>query len=221
MRRKSIWIGAGFAVSLLFSTGSVASENLAKQGVRLMISVFNDADVSGGTLRQAEEEAERVFRRAGIEVKWLNCYAAGAPQESGDCREVKFPAHLHLRIVRKALRLKEGVLGVSFLGADGIGCQADLFYERMEELENSKRGTLASLLAHVAAHEVGHLLLGTNSHAPTGIMQGRWTDEQVAGINLAGLYFSAAESVRMRQRLSTAMEAGQRTPGLLGVRAGD
>ena len=29
-------------------------------------------------------------------------------------------------------------------------------------------------LAHVMAHEVGHLLLGTHSHAPTGLMAVSW-----------------------------------------------
>jgi hypothetical protein len=221
MRRTGFWIGAGFGFSLLFSSGGVAGENLVKPEVGLTISVFNNADVSGNTLRQAEEEAERIFRRAGITVKWLNCDATRPPQESGECREARVPAHLHLRIVPKALRMKEGVLGVSFLAADGTGCQADLFYERMEKLHNSGHGNLASLLAHVAAHEIGHLLLGTNSHAPTGIMRGHWTDQEVEGIHFRGLSFSAAESVRMQKRLSTAMEAEKRTPGLLGLRAGD
>src|SRR6267143_197809 len=123
MGGSRFWFGAGLGIALLFSSGSVAGENLAKRAVGLTISVYNDADAPGGTLRQAEEEAERVFRRAGIEVKWLNCKATGPLQESGACREVKSPEHLHLRIVRKALRLKAGVLGISFLAADGTGCQ--------------------------------------------------------------------------------------------------
>jgi hypothetical protein len=221
MKRKLFWTWAVLAIALLFSSSNVAAQNSAKPELRLTISVYNDANVSGDTLQQAEGEAVRVFRRAGVEVQWLNCEATAPPQESAACREVKFPAHLHLRIVRKALRLKAGVLGISFLAADGTGCQADLFYERMEELQNTRHGGLASLLGHVAAHEVGHLLLGTNSHAPTGIMRGHWTDEEVAGINLARLYFSPAESERMRERLSSKMQAEKHAPGLMEARTGD
>lgn len=204
MKGKPFWAWAGLGALLAVSNSSVADENPAKPELGLTISVYNDADVSRRTLQQAEEEATRVFRRAGIEVKWLNCEAISAPQESGACRQAEFPAHLHLRIVRKALRLKEGVLGISFLGADGTGCQADLFYERMEELHSRSHASLASLLGHVAVHEVGHLLLGTNSHAPSGIMHAQWTGEEL--INLARLYFSPSESERLRERLSSGFQ---------------
>jgi len=216
MLRKMFLIGTGLGIALLISSSRVGAKNLAKPEPVLTISVYNGADVPRDTLQQAEKEAARVFRKAGIEVKWQNCEAPAESQVSVACREAIFPAHLHVRIARKPLRAKDGVLGISFLGADGRGCQADLFYERMEDLTESSHGSLASLLGHVAAHEVGHLLLGTNSHAAAGIMQAHWT-----GDKLVGLYFSPAESARMRKRLAAGIGEEKRAPRLAEASADD
>src|SRR5438034_7361860 len=104
---------------------------------------------------------------------------AASEEASRACRELAFPTHLHLRIVRKSAGLKGEAMGISFQGQDGIGCLADLFYEPMEELERSDGTNVATLLGHVAAHALGHLLLGTNSHAAAGIMQARWTADEL------------------------------------------
>jgi len=103
-------------------------------------------------------------------------------------------------------------MGISFQGEDGSGCYADLFYEPMEQLHGSKGTDIASLLGHVAAHEIGHLLLGSNSHAAAGIMHARWTAEELASARVGGLAFLEKESLRMRARLATAIQASKEGP---------
>lgn len=206
MHRKMLW-GCFSLIFFLALPGPLLwSKPPFEASARVTISMYNDAGVPRSTLRRAEDEAERIFREAGIEVKWLNCGPSEASEEPGACPEAVFPTHLHLRVVRRAHGLKEGVLGLSFLDEDGSGCQADLFYEPMEQLQNSSNTNLASLLGHVAAHEVGHLLLGTNSHAPAGIMHARWAGQEVGSVNLGRLYFSNTESQRMRKKLSGQIE---------------
>ncbi len=78
--------------------------------------------------------------------------------------------------------------------SDGKGCYADLFYEQMEELHETNKVSLASPLRQVAAHETGHLLLGTNSHAPGGIMRAVWESGQLPSARKGALFFSASES---------------------------
>ncbi|HEX8836653.1 MAG TPA: hypothetical protein VF748_06940 [Candidatus Acidoferrum sp.] len=169
---------------------------------RVTVSVYNEAAVPGEVLSRAEQAASRIFQRAGIEVNWLNCQVPAASEEASiTCREVVFPKHLHLRIVRRSAGLNGEAMGISFQGEDGIGCFADLFYEPMERLEESDGTNLASLLGQVAAHEMGHLLLGTNSHAAAGIMQARWTAARLASPALARLVFLDRESQKMKERL--------------------
>jgi hypothetical protein len=86
--------------------------------------------------------------------------------------------------------LSEITFGISYLSADGSGCYANLFYQRVEEMHERSRVNLASLLGDVAAHEIGHLLLGTNSHAANGIMRARWESEELGSISMGTLFFS-------------------------------
>lgn len=173
---------------------------------RLTVSVYNDAAVPADVLKLAENEAYQIFRQAGIELYWLNCKVPAVSEEASRvCREAVFPEHLHLRIVRKSLGLKGETMGISFQSDDGSGCYADLFYEPMEQLHRSDGADLASLLGDVAAHEIGHLLLGTNSHSAAGIMHAHWIAEELATASRGELVFSEKESRRMKARLMTAM----------------
>lgn len=182
--------------------GRGTKNGLTEEKAPLTVSVYNDARVPGEVLNRAEAAASRIFQRAGIAVNWLNCAVpAASEQASRACREVAFPKHLQLRIVRKSVGLHGEAMGVSFQGEDGIGCLADLFYEPMEELERSDQTDIASLLGHVAAHELGHLLLGTNSHATAGIMQARWTADELTSGEAARMVFLDQESQKMKARL--------------------
>lgn len=182
----------------------------SQEKARLTVSVYNDAEVPADVVKIAENDASRIFGQAGIELYLLNCRIPAVSEEaSRACREVVFPRHLHLRIVRKSLGLKGETLGISFQASDGSGCYADLFYEPMELLHQSDGTDLASLLGHVAAHEIGHLLLGANSHSAAGIMHARWTAEELSTARVGGLVFSENESRRMKTTLATGMQASK------------
>lgn len=176
--------------------------------VRVTVSVYNDAEVPEEVLGQAEVQAERVFRHAGIEVTWLNCRIPAVSEDASQaCREAVFPEHLHLRMVRKPLGLKGETMGIAFQADDGRGCYADLFYEPVEHLHQSDGTDIASLLGHIAAHEIGHLLLGANSHSAAGIMHAHWTARELASAKVGGLVFLERESRRMQARLAITMHA--------------
>jgi len=196
---KWLWL-----VVVLVPAGPMAwSKEIAVAEVQVTISVHNDAGISASTLRGAEMEASRVFRQSGIEAKWLNCpLSADGPEDPAQCRTAEFPAYLQLRIARRSRNLSELTFGISYLSADGSGCYANLFYERIEEMHERSRVNLASFLGDVAAHEIGHLLLGTISHAANGIMRARWEGEELASISTGTLFFSEAESRQMRSKLA-------------------
>jgi hypothetical protein len=207
--------GTGLRFVLFLSLLPITSSNLwakahgsrvtdASEIARITISVYNDAEVPADVLERAQNEASQVFRQAGIEVHWLNCKVPAISEEaSRACREAVFPQHLHLRIVRKSIGLTGETLGISFQADDGSGCYADLFYKPMEQLRRSDGTDIAGLLGHAAAHEIGHLLLGANSHSATGIMHAHWTADELASAKAGGLVFLEKESQRMKVRLAT------------------
>jgi len=196
------WLSLVFALAL--PSSAAWSTQTAVAEMRVTISVHNDAGISAGTLRGAETEASRVFRQSRIEAKWLNCpLPADGPEDPAQCRAVEFPAHLQLRIARRSRNLSEITFGISYLSADGSGCYANVFYQQVEQMHERSRVNLAGLLGDVAAHEIGHLLLGTNSHATSGIMRARWEIEELGSISTGTLFFSEAESRQMRSKLAT------------------
>ena len=200
------WTVLGLAV---VTAGVPANAKVVeKRPVVVTISVHNDVALSWGTIRGAEEEASRVFREAGINVEWVNCHAGSEKtmeaEKPRSCREAIFLEHLQLRIAKHSVGLRSGVMGISFLSADGSGCQADIFYEGIEGLRQKTNASLADILGDVASHEIGHLLLGTNSHAPHGIMRAVWGQEELGSVTRRGLFFSEKESARMRARLASA-----------------
>lgn len=58
-----------------------------------------------------------------------------------------------------------------------------------------------ALLTDVMAHEIGHHLLGSKSHAVSGIMCGRWTGQELRKISEGNMFFLASESSVIRERL--------------------
>jgi hypothetical protein len=53
------------------------------------------------------------------------------------------------------------------------------------------------------AHEIAHLLLGTNSHSAEGIMRAQWQKEELVSATKGELLFTARQAQAMRQRLSS------------------
>ena len=199
--QKSLWLGVVLAVlcSVAWSKVPVMKE------LPVTVSVHNDAGIPLGTLLRAESEASRIFLQSGLEIRWLNCLLHPAASENPtECATADFPRHLQLRIAKRSLNLNEFTMGISYLSADGTGCYADLFYDRAQLIHesNPSQVSVATILGHGIAHELGHLLLGTNSHSPFGIMRARWQSGDLARATKGTLLFSTLESLEMRNKLS-------------------
>ena len=122
-----------------------------------------------------------------------------------DCGQFEWPIHLALRIVPRSSNTKHEVFGEAFLSAEGTGCYSDVFYDRAAGLNAEWHVSLDDILGNVIAHELGHLLLGSNSHTADGIMRARWQGKE---LRQAGL-FNAEQAKRMRGRLRAGI------PGLM------
>ena len=204
-RTWRIWILVGLVVCGTCSTAEGAQEPTA-EGVT--IAVHNDARVPVGSLVRAEQTASWVFKEAGLDVSWANCVAklqAAEAQTEASCGTTDFPRHLQLRIVLRSISLRSEVFGVSYLGEDGTGCYSDIFLEPAEELQ--ERGgpspylSLGTMLGYVVAHEIGHLLLGNNSHSSTGIMRARWDKADLERAERRQLLFTEEQSQTMRRKV--------------------
>jgi hypothetical protein len=70
------------------------------------------------------------------------------------------------------------------------GLHIVVFYDRIAQ---EHPGLVKSLLAHVLAHEITHLLQAENRHSASGIMKARWIENDYKDMKLGLLAFSAED----------------------------
>ncbi len=88
-------------------------------------------------------------------------------------------------------------------------------------LHESSHMSLASILGHGVAHEIGHLLLGTNSHAASGIMRARWQIRELTSASKGTLLFSDVQSRQMRNKLAAWHTQGRDVSHIATAQLGD
>ena len=200
--RKSIWFGI-FLLYIFVGASACAQVGAPTSQVspQVIVSVHNDAHTPVGTLVSAETTASRIFREAGLNVEWMNCVGVGNHGSASPCTKAAYPTYLHIRIVSRARNLPAATFGIAYLSADGSGCYSSVFLEPIAHLHASTGEGVGPVLGHVMAHEIAHLLLGTNSHAAEGIMRAQWQREELLSASKGELLFTPRESQVMRERL--------------------
>ena len=187
--------------SFLLTTAPQVTASVPSYAVT--VALFNEARVPPNVLAGAQATAFYLFSKSGIDIHWILCGREDeSPEQRSACSQPEFPAHLEVHIVSGCPRLPTTVFGISYLSPEGIGSQADVFYTRIAAFRESP-AELPVLLGYAIAHELGHLLLGSNSHSPTGLMRADWRTKDLTGIAQGGLVFSDEQAQRMKAKLST------------------
>jgi hypothetical protein len=203
------WLCTFFLLVAFPAWGETNAGESPDERPQVSVSVYDDARVPAAVLAQAEREAGKIFARAGLEVTWVNCSTWEVRVETqASCERFAWPAYLALHIVPRSIRPMNEVFGVAFLSGEGIGCYSDVYYDQALALHADWNVGLADILGNVVAHEVGHLLLGSNSHAPAGIMRARWQGEELRRLASGSLLFTPEQAERMRRKLKAAHSSG-------------
>jgi len=175
---------------------------------RIEILVFNYARVSAETLTQAESRVVTIYRHAGIEMNWVDCpLTQEAAAHHPECLLSPAPARLALRVVAGSMGdqfgLSHDAFGVASFPEDGgFGGVALVCAQCAERVAQGSKAMYAALLGHVMAHELGHLLLGTQSHTPRGLMHAAWRANELQRVAQGSLLFTSQESERMRRQVA-------------------
>jgi hypothetical protein len=149
-------------ITILATTIGVATQaagmNKSKDG-NVTICVENTVGFS--VLPLAEQVASQMFSAAGVGIDWRQGLA-GCPVEAIritlSALSDHAPADLPANAMAYALPYE--------------GNHIVIFYDR---LQRKVKGTqISSLLAHVLAHEVTHILQGIHRHSDRGLMKATW-----------------------------------------------
>jgi hypothetical protein len=186
-----------FLLSLL----AIALPMLASQP-QITISLYNAARIPEQFLAEAIEQASRIFLKAGLQTRWLECsISAIGIQRDADCKAPFGPSHMALRIVPGTWVNGDATFGVAFLSAEGYGVYGDVFYGSVEKLHKDSDVNISAILGHVMAHEIGHLLLGSHAHSPAGIMLPQWHENELRSLMMGTLLFTPQQARAAHEKL--------------------
>jgi hypothetical protein len=170
------------------------------------ILFFNYAGVSGRALSQAQNEAARVLRNAGVRTEWVDCPTSPEQvQQVAACTISRNSRTVQLRLLTtsmvKGAKPGPATLGTAILPFQGDGMVANVFPSRSEQVSTNRSLGRGVILGHLMAHELGHLLLGAGSHSRCGLMRNPWGKAELTWAAQGSLNFSSAEAERIRARL--------------------
>jgi hypothetical protein len=152
------------ALALLAAPGVETRPASAQPSVPapLTLDVRNLARVPPAVLRETLAEVERTFLAAGVRIAWVHAAAPAADTTP-----------LKVFLVGGAPAGVDGedgpgaaVVGLAPPGGDWV----QVFYGRLVAAIGERPIAMSVVLAHVIAHELGHLLLPPESHVPFGVM---------------------------------------------------
>lgn len=174
-------------------------------GSKITVRVYNYAEVPREVLAQAEMEVTRIFRDVAVETVWLDCPLSPTESQSlPACPQNLGPTELALRILfrNKVARssFPESWLGYAIPPGEKNGrmSHASVFYDRVVDLARDGPAEHYQILGHAMAHEMGHLMLGSDRHSNTGLMRGRWDARDLQRAAQGLLLFTSDEAGLMR-----------------------
>jgi hypothetical protein len=135
----------------------------------------------------------------------MDCGFPGSRVSGPDCNSIAFPRHLSLRLVSTHGGLTQDTFGQAYQNAAGEGAYVVVYFGVLSASKAATTMRPGALLGLVIAHELGHLLLGLNSHSATGLMSPVWQADEIHQAARGNLFFTDLQQFRIRSRYSAAM----------------
>jgi hypothetical protein len=143
------------------------------------VRVYNTAGAPRGEVAAAQRVADRIFEGAGIRVRWRECRTVRGPSASAPdgCEDVVQARELIARLVTGGADATGTSFGYALIDANAqSGTLATIFTDRIGAAAARLRVPRGTLIGRTLAHELGHLLLGSNSHGLRGLMRAWWAE---------------------------------------------
>ena len=172
LRKNAIAVPA-LVAALLMPTISV--QGAARSPLTLTVRLYNASGIPAEELTAARHGADSILRDTGIDVRFRECGRATDP-----CDTPLQSAEVVVRIIDAPAfnaTLDPDAFGVTYIVKESNrGWLATVFADRIHSVATRVTVEPGTLLGRVIAHEVGHLLLGTDYHGARGVMRAAWPD---------------------------------------------
>jgi hypothetical protein len=186
----------------------VASPEVVRE--RLLVRTYNTFGVSRQDLEVATATAREIFRAARIDIVWRDCNH-GDTAAMAACQLPLAPGELSVRLVAALPDNTSPTLGYALVDErEARGTLCSLFVDRVYRLAASGEVDNGVLLGRAMAHELAHLVLGTNEHAAHRLMRARWQAAELTREASLDWMLSTGEGTRMRRNLGVRRLSAER-----------
>jgi hypothetical protein len=173
--------------------------------------IHDYAHMNRKALQTAEREATSILAKAGINARWVDCPISHTDLGNySDCQSAwqanDYTLNVEPNAMADLLVKSPSALGAT-VDCDMAPCSTNVFYDRVSDLAGWHTAPSEVLLGRVMARQIGQLLLGTNYHSRTGIMQASWSGRQLGMGN--EMLFTPEESSAMKAGLAVQEHAWQ------------
>jgi hypothetical protein len=200
----------GLTLILMLTAAAFGSRERAprKQPVsktQITIRIRDYAQADDSVRQRAERAAGEILEKAGVDARWIEC-PVGSPSTVA-CASPLSPLVLIVNLLPHSMsdRLHRagGVLGFAIEAGDSrFAYVASIFYDDVKDRAAERELNFGELLGDAIAHELGHLLLGTNSHNGSGLMSAFWSGNKLRLAAQGYLTFSDVEAKQIHAAMA-------------------
>jgi hypothetical protein len=166
---------------------------------RITVLLMDYVNLPDDVRSEVTINAKRIFGQAGVTAEFVECFHGGVMTDLPACT-APLGSDLILRILRPKQAVKDRQLGYAAMTAQG-GAYVTVFIDPVQRRARLSSLSDGVLIGHAVAHEIGHLLLGANSHSSSGIMRPVWRPCDEEWMVKRALLFDARQARQIRSAL--------------------
>ncbi len=178
---------------------SVTNPGHTASAEKIPVEVYIQNNNWPQSLRAAERLASEIFERSKVHVTWhdgeLPAIASAGRTRIGIRLVHAAPAS----ISRKTL--------ASARPYGSSGSLISIYQDRIEPLLKGGPDASTTFLASVFAHELAHVILGSDYHSESGILKAAWSNADLVAMRARRFDFSESDSERIRDALTVRLAA--------------
>jgi hypothetical protein len=215
------WI-AVFVVATLPLVWTSPAVALAASTRRVIVRTYDTYGFSPSDIRTASRTVNGLLSTIAIDMRWRNCRIATRRETRmlDACADPIARNEFIVRMIGVDMPSDAAGMTLGYAFVDPVlrtGSLATIHGDRVMALSQTLDLDRGTLLGRAVAHEVGHLLLGSQSHSAFGLMRGQWTTSTLHENRPADWIFSVEQGAAIRLSLDArrdlATRAGARIAG--------
>ena len=183
----------------------------------IVIRVYDSGFLPDQDRAMAIATASAILQVSEIGSSWRTCQPSrphqrvvtGLPERATGltCSQPMGPGEVSVRLVRGETPVDaRGRLPLGYSLVDtaiGKGVLATIYLDRVDWLAAAAGVDARVLLGRAIAHEIGHLMLGTNAHSREGLMRPTWSRAELQRDRPGDWSLTSREAVAIRRSLAT------------------